>query len=169
MKENGTPSTFHAGVIIVVQDEDQVVGVVFTPHVFGASTRGKRDQPVVEGLTGIIAPAVPFLNLFECKPRSDTCQAVGPEMSTQDAEAAMWRLAVAFPLETPDPGPTGHRKHAKISACQNSRSPPGSKAAARPYMEKGYQPAARRTRNTAFCSHHIPLRQTHGVITDRGP
>src|SRR6202011_3658997 len=83
MEEYGTSRTWDNGFHIVADDDQRIVEVIFSPHLFGAGGIRKLNEAIVASIGGFIDPSVLWRQGAN---RQARCRRRDPVLSVQDGD-----------------------------------------------------------------------------------
>ena len=108
MQENGAASPAHAWMPVPVQHETDIVESIVAHQFFVAGGEGQVDRAIVGGMGRVVAPAI--LCSYDCQIPANAAerQAVAAVPTTENVQRPGRRGAVAFPLESGNPGSAEH-------------------------------------------------------------
>ena len=96
MEEDGAAFAGRYGRVVVTQDNDDIVEMIFAPEVFGAGGSGVANVAVVVRVCWIVAPTVVGIERVNGEGERREGEAVGPIIDFAQRPAACGGCAIAF-------------------------------------------------------------------------
>ena len=106
--------------IVEAQYDDEVVERIFSPKSFMASGIRQRNEPVVVGVVGIVAPAVGLFDGANAQSRLWWCNAIWTVEHAAQRKTAYGSCAVALALVLADAGMPYRASMRLVTPCQQS-------------------------------------------------
>ncbi len=116
MEEDGTALALDRRIHVAIQDDDDVVQPVITPHFLVTGLKRQIHQTIVAGMARIIAPAEFRLQNFKWKNRLRRSAFVSAIVDMQELECSCWGRSVPFPLACDDAGTAQRTRNRDRSA-----------------------------------------------------